>query len=118
MVRYFNEKIRVTDRSTNTSYQNYDVDGEHGLSSDKYVEYLLDDSSRGDKFWCIGLFLIEIDESKLAFELHDNHEYQVWLNGWFFTFETQVIIHERSSRFRLVHGWMPMTFFTVDEKQV
>jgi ADP-ribose pyrophosphatase YjhB (NUDIX family) len=81
-VRKFNEEIRVTNRITNEIYPFYDIDQEHHLDRNQYVEYSFDEGKRGDNARRVGLFIIKIDESKLAFDLPDTYENQVILNAY------------------------------------
>ncbi len=58
-------------------YDYYDVNNEHQLNLSKYVEYQFNNIRWGENTRCIGLFVIKIDESKLAFNLSDTYENQV-----------------------------------------
>ncbi len=79
--RKFNQEIRVTNRITNEMYDKYNFDQEHHLDSSKYVEYEFIDQKSDKNVRCIGLFIIEIDDSKLAFDLPDKYENRVILNN-------------------------------------
>lgn len=75
--RKFNQEVRVTNRITNEIYNFYDIDKEHHFECRKYLEFSFDDIRRRDIPQSIGLFIIEIDESKLTFDLPDTFENQV-----------------------------------------
>jgi hypothetical protein len=75
--REFNEEMRVTNRITGETYPFYDFDKEHRLNVNKYVERWFDHKYWGKNSECLGLFIIEIDESKLEFSLSDAYKHLV-----------------------------------------
>lgn len=77
--RRFNEEIQVTNVATDQKYDYYDIQREHHLNLSNYVEYIFDEKRSGDGARHIGLFMIEIDESKLKFALPDTYENQVFV---------------------------------------
>lgn len=81
--RRFSEVIQVTNVATNQKYDCYDIRKEHDLNLSNYVEYKFDESRNGDNARCIGLFMVQIDESKLKFSLPDTYENQVIFNEIF-----------------------------------
>lgn len=70
----------MTDRINNQKYDFYPFDEQNQLNMHNYVEFVFDERRRCDNGRHIGIFIFQINDSQLAFNLPDAFENQVILN--------------------------------------